>query len=114
MPEPASDLAMWRSHELLVRITKQLAVLDRKVDKLMSDQSHLDTDIQAIGTQFATVVAELKAQHAAGTPLDFTAADALVATVTGEAAADAPATDAPPADAPPADTPPDPDPNAPA
>lgn len=56
-----------------------------------SDQAHLDADVHAIGQQFATVIAELKAQHDAGQPLDFTAADALVASVTAEATADAPA-----------------------
>jgi hypothetical protein len=65
------------------------------MEKLMTeanaDQAHLDLDVRELGQQFAIVVAELKAQAAnAGTPLNFTNADALVATVTGEATADAP------------------------
>ncbi len=60
-----------------------------------SNQAHLDQDVQGIAAAFAQVVAELKAQAATGQPVNFTAADALVASVQGEATADAPA--APPA-----------------
>lgn len=59
------------------------------------NQAHLDQDVQAIGTAVATIISELKAQAAAGQPLDFTAADALVASTQGEATADAPPAAAP-------------------
>lgn len=69
-----------------------------------SNQQHLDQDVQAIVASFAQVVAELKAQAATGQPVNFAAADALVASVQGEAAADAPA--APPTPPAPGSTPP--------
>lgn len=56
-----------------------------------SNQIHLDQDVQALGASVAQIVTELKAQSASGQALDFTAADALVASVQGEATADAPA-----------------------
>lgn len=78
--------------------------LEEREQQMSSDQSHLDTDVSELQAGFASVVAELKAQAAAGQPLDFTNADALVGTVQAEASADAPAAPAaPPADAPPAD-----------
>lgn len=64
-----------------------------------TDQQHLDADVDAMKTAFATVIAELKAQNAAGQPLDFTAADALVTTEQTEATADAPAAPVVPAQA---------------
>lgn len=89
-------------HARLDRITEQLEVL-------MSDQSHLDTDVEELTTAYALVLKELKEQAVnAGVAhhLDFTAADALVAAAQAEAIADAPTTDAPPTDVPPvADTP---------
>jgi hypothetical protein len=57
---------------------------------IMTEQAHLDTDVAAIVAAVAAIVSELKASVAAGMPLDFTAADALVASVQVEAAADAP------------------------
>ena len=70
-----------------------LEELTEKVQTVSENQAHLDQDVAGIATAFATAIAELKAQIAAGaTPeqLDFAAADALVATVQGEADADAP------------------------
>lgn len=52
-------------------------------------QTHLDQDVQSLTDGFAKVVEELKAQAAAGQPLDFTKADALVSSVQTEATADA-------------------------
>lgn len=79
-----------------VLITNQEHVIEHlhRIEHIMTEvtanQAHLDTDIAAITDSFATVIAELKAAAAAGTPLDFAAADALVAAVQAEAAADAP------------------------
>jgi hypothetical protein len=78
----------WARH-----ITAQLTRLEHLI---MSEQAHLDQDVQAIAASVATIVTELKAQSAAGVPLDFSAADALVQSVQGEATADAPP-EAPPA-----------------
>lgn len=90
--DDAPDWAHTINHNILI-LGKELAIVS-------TNQEHLDQDVAAIATAFAQAIAELKAQIAAGaTPeqLDFTAADALVATVQGEAAADAPA-ETPPAD----------------
>lgn len=90
-------------------VSKQLTAIQKTLTAqgvIMSDvnanQTHLDTDITALTANFATVIAELKAQAAAGAPLDFTAADALVASEAAEATADAPPAPAP---APPANPP---------
>lgn len=66
------------------------------------DQAHLDADVTAETTALATIIAELKAQHAAGAPLDFTKADAFVAAAQAEATTDAPAVVTPPVVTPPA------------
>lgn len=65
---------------------------------MTSNQDHLNADIAAIGQALSDIVSELKAQAANGQTLDFTAADALVASAQGEAAADAPPAPAAPAD----------------
>jgi hypothetical protein len=75
----------------LALLTVRQITLEETVTSLSADQSHLDADVSELGASFAQVVEELKAQHAAGTPLDFTNADKLVASVQGEAKADAPA-----------------------
>lgn len=88
--------------ELIVRLDRMETVMT----EFANDQAHLDADVQAISQQFATAIAELKAQIAAGVPaeqLNFAAADALVSTVTAEATADAPPAAPAPVDAPPAD-----------
>lgn len=67
--------------ENLRTIHRKLDRLTESVDHIMSDQSHLDTDITALSGYFADIeaeVANLKAQPAADA-LDFTALDALVA-----------------------------------
>lgn len=61
-----------------------------------ADQAHLDANVAAETAALASIVAELKAQHAAGTPLDFTKADAFVAAAQAEAAADKPVVVTPP------------------
>lgn len=66
---------------------------------MTSNQEHLDQVVQDLQASFAQVVQELKAQASAGQPLDFTKADALVASVQSEATADAPPAPSPaPAD----------------
>jgi aryl carrier-like protein len=80
----------------LDRIEKLLHTVIKKENKLMTDQEHLDADVQALGAGLDEIVAEidaLKAQHPA---VDFTALDAVVARVQGVAADNAP----PPADEP--------------
>jgi uncharacterized membrane protein len=79
--------------------------LTEGMNAMTSDQSHLDQDVTELQTGFAEVVAELKAQAAAGQPLNFAAADALVGTVQAEATADAPPAPAPAPAAPAADVP---------
>jgi hypothetical protein len=101
----------------LAWLTVRQITLEETVTSLSADQSHLDADVSELGASFAQVVEELKAQHAAGTPLDFTNADKLVASVQGEAKADAPAAPAAPVVQPPVAPPVAPaapaDPNAP-
>ena len=60
-----------------------------------ADQAHLDAIVGAETAALAAIITELKAQHAAGVPLNFTAADAFVASAQAEAAADAPVVPAP-------------------
>jgi hypothetical protein len=86
----------------LAWLTVRQITLEETVTSLSADQSHLDADVSELGASFAQVVEELKAQHAAGTPLDFTNADKLVASVQGEAKADAPAAPAASVEQPPA------------
>jgi hypothetical protein len=87
----------------LNRLHQSLRDLHQKADQLMSDQSHLDTDVQTLTSYFGSIedeIASLKGQPGAAA-LDFTGLDALVATV--KAAVPAPTTDtAPPADTAPA------------
>jgi hypothetical protein len=68
--------------------------ITRRLDRIVTNQEHLDADISGLKTAMATVIAELKAQPGAGA-LDFTAADQLLADTQAEAATDAPP--APPA-----------------
>lgn len=76
--------------ELLVHIFVHLTDLEQQMTEFANDQDHLDADVSAESTSFAQVLAELKAQEGAD-KLDFTKADAFVASVQSEAAADAPA-----------------------
>lgn len=55
-----------------------------------SDQAHLDADVTAETNAFVALLNELKSQPAA-VGVDFTGADAFVARIQNEAAADAPA-----------------------
>lgn len=57
--------------------------------EISSDQTHLDQDITGMQAAFQSVVDELKAQANTGQPLDFTKADALLASMQSEATADA-------------------------
>lgn len=83
-----------------VVMTAQLNRIEKLLMTANANQAHLDAGINALTTALNTAVTELKAQIANGTPaaaLDFTALDALVASTTAEAAADAPVPPAPPA-----------------
>lgn len=93
---PHDDAPDW-AHTL----NHNLFTIAKEITTMSADQSHLDADVNALGVAFAQVVAELKAQ-AGAEHLDFAAADAFVATVQGEATADAPV-EAPPVDQPPVD-----------
>jgi len=84
------DWSTWAS-----RIDARLEEIGDIMTEINADQAHLDADVKAETDAFATVIAELKAQHAAGAPLDFTAADKFLASVQGEAVADAPPTPPP-------------------
>lgn len=56
--------------------------LEQQMTQFASDQAHLDSDVQAltgIFSQLEAQIAQLKAAVAAGGPVDFTAADQLVA-----------------------------------
>jgi hypothetical protein len=64
--------------------------MEHTMSEIQSDQQHLETDVTAIGASVATIVTELKAQQAAGVPLDFTNADQLVSDLQAQATADAP------------------------
>jgi hypothetical protein len=73
--------------ELTVRLAVALPRLEVKsnithdlLGVLITDQDHLNTDIQSLATDFAAIIQALKDTPPA-TPLDFTAADALVASV---------------------------------
>lgn len=50
----------------------------------MSDQSHLDADVAVLTTFVTDIMAEVAALKAANPSVDFTALDALVATVQGD------------------------------
>lgn len=64
--------------------TRLIRILSHELEQLMSDQSHLDSDVAELTTDFAAIkdeIAKLEAAAAAGQPLDFTALDAVVADV---------------------------------
>lgn len=76
-----------------IDLSKQINYLTHGIEKIMTDQEHLDSGVSSISASIATAVAELKAAIAAGTPsaaLDFTQLDALAAATAAEATADAP------------------------
>jgi predicted negative regulator of RcsB-dependent stress response len=88
------------------KILAAIAALSKKVDALMSDQSHLDAQVAqivagvaALNTAATDIEAEIAALKAANPAVDFTALDAAVASlgsaVTAVQADDQPA--APPA-----------------
>jgi len=70
-------------------ILSRLGELTGKVDQLMSDQAHLDTDVAALAAILTELETELTALKGvpAGTPLSFAAADQLVADAKAAAAA---------------------------
>ena len=92
------DLCVWVSEthrddnppEWVHELHHLMKTIERKLDHVSENQTHLEQDVAAIGTAFAVAIAELKQQVADGQTLDFTSADALVAQVQAEAAADAP------------------------
>lgn len=63
------------------RLDGQFSALNRKVDRLMSDQSHLDTDVATLTSFVTDILAEVTAlkDQPAAAGVDFTALDALVA-----------------------------------
>jgi predicted negative regulator of RcsB-dependent stress response len=70
------------------KIIAALAALTTKVDKLMSDQSHLDAQVAAINagvaaltTAATNIAAEIAALKAANPAVDFTGLDAAVASL---------------------------------
>lgn len=76
----------------LARIERALGIVIENEEQIMSDQDHVEQDVQAIGASVDQIVAEiaaLKAQPGASA-LDFTSLDALVARVQGVATDNAP------------------------
>jgi len=79
----------------LAAIKRALGIVITKENEIMTDQEHLDTDVQALGAgldEIAAEIAALKEQHPA---VDFTALDAVVARVQGVATDNAPPADEP-------------------
>jgi peptidoglycan hydrolase CwlO-like protein len=80
-------------HHLLTEVHESLHHLHRKVDRLMSVESDLQTDLDTIkagvaslltaATANAQTIADLKAQLAAGTPVSQAQLDALEAEAKG-------------------------------
>lgn len=73
--------------DITVQNRRTIAHHTRTIRRIMSDQEHLDADVAALTTATDAIAAEveaLKAAQSSGTPLDFTALDALVATIQGE------------------------------
>jgi len=82
-------------------IQARLTRIEALMTTFGSDQAHLDSDVAALTAAFGSIIAELKldaaalaaAAAAAGVTvpaIDFTAADALVASTQAEVAADVP------------------------
>jgi hypothetical protein len=84
---------VWNPKAALAEIMSAIAALTKKVDKLMSEQSHLDADVAALTAAISAVQTELANLKAQPTqpPLDFTALDAAVGNLQGLAPAAAPA-----------------------
>jgi hypothetical protein len=76
-------------------LARSLARIERKLEKIMSEQSQLDADVQALGGVLTTIqtaetantaavaavqeeIAELQGQIAAGQPVDLTGLEALI------------------------------------
>lgn len=72
-------------------LNHNLMLINRKADKIMSDQSHLDADVQALGAGLDAIEAEIAALKTANPAVDFTALDAAVARVQADAPAALPA-----------------------
>ena len=71
----------------LAAIKGALGIVIENEEHIMTDQDHLDADVQALTTGLDAIeaqIAALKAQPG-GTALDFTALDAVVARVKGDA-----------------------------
>lgn len=83
-------------------ITEAFTTIHNQLGEIMSDQSHLDADVAALGGVLSDIEAEVAALKAANPAVDFTALDALVAS----AQANDPGAPAAPPATPPADTPP--------
>lgn len=77
-----------------VMISQQFTIM-REIKRMTDDQSHLDQDVQALTAGISNVEAEIAAlkNQPPAAQLDFTALDAAVARLAG----DAPTPDAPPA-----------------
>ena len=85
------------TRELLAKIS-EVEVILKRLETAMTDQEHLDSVVAALTADLKTLtdeIASLKAQLAAvpppAAPLNFAAADALVAQANADAAAAAPA-----------------------
>lgn len=69
-------------HALAAHVLYHLEHLEFRMTAFANDQAHLDADVQAltgIFSQLEAQIAQLKAAVAAGGPVDFAAADQLVA-----------------------------------
>lgn len=91
-------LAILRAQVVTLRtlaiIRRELGDINERIIRMSEQQTHLDSDVQALGAaeaELVDVINSLKSQPGAE-QLDFTAADALVAKVQGDAtSAEAPA-----------------------
>jgi hypothetical protein len=97
--------ALYLALKLLVQVVhqgidtqKRLDRIEKGIADMTADQSHLDTDVQGLSdaitldrTELEQVITDLKNQPG-GAGLDFTKADALLASEQAQASADAPVT----------------------
>ncbi len=96
-----SDRPHW-GHHMERRLTSLLHQILNQGAQIMSDQSHLDTDVQALTDGLTAVESEIAAlKNQPGAPaLDFTALDATVARLKSDAPAPSPAPEPTPSPAP--------------
>lgn len=81
-----------RTYELLLELQVTVNSINVKVDKLMSEQDELNTDVANLVAAVAAVSAEIDALKAANPALDLSALEAAIGSVQALAPAAPPAT----------------------